>query len=489
MTTDFDTLTEIDSVKIKKALEFQVPIEVATYTLPKSMELYIRKVLMDFLTLSHQNHMIEYLNFCLGELLTNAKKANTKRVYFEEKGLDINDEEQYEIGMKNFKEDTLSNINHYLELQKKAGLYVKMLLQVRSDSSVRIEIQNNSRLTVFEKKRIQDKLNSVRQYTSINEVMSSVMDQSEGAGLGIIIMILMLQKIGLSKDNYQIFDEDGITVTRIILPCNCAIQNGVNSIFQKNIANIKQYPVLERNYNQLQSIIASGCDRSQIVDLLNKDSVLSFLLLSNTIKNNPQITVASVVNSLSDEEIKNIFAENNPDIIFVSDADYERYTKIAYKTALCAYNLGKNTSCKKFTCEELYVMGLMSGLGRLVYSGLPVTMKTDLVTDFCSLENSLKVSGVYNTETNYCCLGAGILSSKGFPEKYLDVLKLCCEWNFDKDIDTSDPVAILVMSQMISYYDEDELEFYQLNPHLLKAYNITNEEQLRDLLSKVHNIM
>ena len=71
-------------------------------------------------------------------ILTNAKKANTKRVYFKEKCLDINDDVQYEEGMSTFKVDTLSNINHYLELQKQAGLYIKFLLQIRNDSSVRI---------------------------------------------------------------------------------------------------------------------------------------------------------------------------------------------------------------------------------------------------------------------------------------------------------------------------------------------------------------
>ena len=99
MNEDLDTLKEIDAQKIKKALEYQVPIEVTTYTLPKSMEMYIHSVLSEFLTACHQNHMEQYLSFCLGELLTNAKKANTKRVYFKEKGLDINDEEQYAVGM------------------------------------------------------------------------------------------------------------------------------------------------------------------------------------------------------------------------------------------------------------------------------------------------------------------------------------------------------------------------------------------------------
>ena len=77
---DFDNLKEIDEKKIKKALEYQVPIEVTTYTLPRSMEVYIQSVLQNFLTTCHQNHMHQYLSFCLGELLTNAKKATKSLV-------------------------------------------------------------------------------------------------------------------------------------------------------------------------------------------------------------------------------------------------------------------------------------------------------------------------------------------------------------------------------------------------------------------------
>ena len=50
--------------------------------------------------------------------------------------------------MKNFKQETLDDINHYLLLQKELGLYVKVLLQKRN-RKMKIEIKNNSPLTLF----------------------------------------------------------------------------------------------------------------------------------------------------------------------------------------------------------------------------------------------------------------------------------------------------------------------------------------------------
>ena len=207
----------VDLEKIKTAIHSGIPLSITTYTLPREMETYMGDILSAFLTELDQQQMIQYLSYCLSELMTNAKKANTKRVYFSEKHLNIMDAGDYKAGMATFKADTLGNIDHYLQLQKKAGLYVKLLLQVRANK-IRIEVRNNCPLTVFEYKRIHDKLTRAQQYASIEEALSQILDDSEGAGLGLIIMILMLEKIGLTEENFQSISENGEKITRIILP-------------------------------------------------------------------------------------------------------------------------------------------------------------------------------------------------------------------------------------------------------------------------------
>ncbi|MBQ5569672.1 MAG: hypothetical protein IIT45_04435, partial [Treponema sp.] len=112
---------KVDVEKVRKAIESGIPLTVTTYTLPHEIEEYACDILKTFLTELDQAQMADSLIYCLKELANNGKKANTKRVYFEEKGLDINDKADYELGMKNFKMDTMSNINYYLNLQKDKG--------------------------------------------------------------------------------------------------------------------------------------------------------------------------------------------------------------------------------------------------------------------------------------------------------------------------------------------------------------------------------
>ena len=105
-----ENLPVVDVAKIRMAINAEAPLTITTYTLPHRMELYMNAVLTTFFKELHQEYMIQYLIYCQNELVTNAKKANTKRIYFKEKNLDINKLSDYEEGMKTFKSDTESYI-------------------------------------------------------------------------------------------------------------------------------------------------------------------------------------------------------------------------------------------------------------------------------------------------------------------------------------------------------------------------------------------
>ena len=83
-----------------------------------------------------------------------------------------------------------------------------------------ITIRNNSEMTKKEYMRVFDKIARSKQFTSLEEAFSQVLDDSEGAGLGLVIMILMLKKVGLDDENYHLLVENGETITRIVMSYN-----------------------------------------------------------------------------------------------------------------------------------------------------------------------------------------------------------------------------------------------------------------------------
>ena len=245
---------KVDSSKIKTAIQAEIPLTITTYTLPQEIVVYIDDVLKAFLTEINQEQIFDPLSYCLKELTNNAKKANTKRIYFLDKKLDIMNKSDYDKGMQSFKEDTLSNIRFYLEQQRKLGLYVKVIIQARNNK-IKIEIRNKCELAVFEYKRIHDKITRALQFDSVEEGISQLLDDTEGAGLGLVIMILMLRKLGLTEENYQVLSENGETITRLILPFTKELTDKISLISKEFINLIDGLPEFPDSINKINRVI------------------------------------------------------------------------------------------------------------------------------------------------------------------------------------------------------------------------------------------
>ena len=142
-----------------------------------------------------QGELKDRIAYCMRELAVNAKKANTKRVYFSEKNLDIENPKDYAVGMESFKQETLDNINYWLEKQQEAGLYIKVVFH-STENSFTLSIKNNAINLTKRTNEVYDRIARSRAFESMEEALSSVLDDSEGAGLGIVILVLMLKKIG-----------------------------------------------------------------------------------------------------------------------------------------------------------------------------------------------------------------------------------------------------------------------------------------------------
>ena len=73
--------------RARDAARSQKPFVIKSYKLPPQTEAQIEEALGVFLSELDRDVLKDSLAYCLRELSVNGKKANTKRVYFEEKGL------------------------------------------------------------------------------------------------------------------------------------------------------------------------------------------------------------------------------------------------------------------------------------------------------------------------------------------------------------------------------------------------------------------
>jgi len=485
------SLQDDDREKIKSAVKFHNPMEITSYTLPKNMEVYIQEVLAEFLTECHQEHMIEYLQFCVDELLNNSKKANTKRIYFAEKNLDINNEEDYKEGMIFFKDETLLNIDHYLDAQKKAGLYIKLILK-KTDNLITIEIRNNCALTKFEKERIEEKIDLAMHYDSISDVFSSVLDQTEGAGLGIIIIILMLQKIGLSKDSYQVFSTDTETITKIELPLNEDIKNQINEVSQSFAKSQDTIPILDTSMEELEALLReSNSTEAELTSFFSKDISSAFFLLAQAcLLQKDCSSLVQAVKLLGKEKIAEAFARDNPKLrVIAATEELKALWQNDYNIAFYAYNLIQNFPPKNnITKEQMYTIALIHNIETLLIEVATPAQKEEVLEDCLKLGIPEAIIELFYKENYLYKCGNLISENWGLPPLINDVFANLYEIK-NATATTKEILGYLYLADVILCYKNKRVDYYQINQDILGSFGIDSETKFNYIIYQMDSIL
>lgn len=478
--------TSIDVAKIQKATRMGIPFSITTYTLPHEIELYIADVVTCFLLELSQERLKDYLIYCINELTTNAKKANTKRVYFKEMKLNINDPVDYEIGMKTFKSDTLSNINYYLQLQKEAGLFVKVVMQVKNRDII-IEIKNNCEMTKTEFKRVFDKLARSQQFVSLEDAMTQVLDDSEGAGLGLVIMILMLKKVGLTDDSYNVLVENGETITRIIMPIDLTTQEQLSGLTDDIISYIDTLPQFPDNIAQIEKLLNDPDSKlSNIASLISNDVSLTTDLLK--LVNSAAFSLAKKCTSIS-EAVKMVGIRGLKNLLYsigtmqllghMSDEQKDLWEH-SYKTAFFSYNLARNFLHNSIVTEDAYVCGLLHDLGKIIFS----TMYPQLLEKINTLAKSKnipdKVLQVLLSGINHPEIGAALAEKWNFPPAIIIAIRYHHSVeNAPQEFKTL--VSTICLADLMIHYSAGTVEYYQIDKNLLAIFKISSEEHLQKI--------
>ncbi|HTP59014.1 MAG TPA: hypothetical protein VMM82_08860, partial [Spirochaetia bacterium] len=105
----------INVADIQKAAQGSIPLVFRLTSLPPSLFPLVDRILEMYLAELGQEKLLEPLSFCLKELISNAQKANAKRIYFQERGLEISRQADYERGMRDFLKELSVNLDHFLE--------------------------------------------------------------------------------------------------------------------------------------------------------------------------------------------------------------------------------------------------------------------------------------------------------------------------------------------------------------------------------------
>jgi putative nucleotidyltransferase with HDIG domain len=475
---------QIDQSQVLRAARNSIPLTIKSYTLPHETEIYLEEILGIFLRDLGQEQLKDPLAYCLRELAINAKKANTKRVYFEERDLRIGDDADYQVGMRTFKNDTLDNIDHYLELQKQKGLYVKIVFHTKG-RTFSIAVKNNVPINKKEQMRVYDRIAHSRAFESLEQAFSSVLDDSEGAGLGIVILILMLKKIGLDEDAFDIDIENGETVARIVIPVSEVRLENLDLLSEAIVDEISALPQFPENIVYLQQLISDP--ESEIADIarqISTDPSLTADLLK--LVNSAQFMLPKRVDNIVEavklvglRTLKNLlYSYGTQKLLDGAAGDQKSLWDHSYRTAFYAYYLAKSFKRKKDILDDVYVGGILHDMGKIIFSSVHPYLLEKIQT-FCR-EKGIPRDLIedFSAGLNHAEIGARIAEKWNFPDPLVEAIRYHHEPT-ECSPQYREVVSSVYLANAICNIESDIMTYDQLEPEVLRDYGIANANQLQ----------
>lgn len=194
--------------EIQKAIEESIkeerPIKVSAYAVIPETEAVLSFITESILKRYDKMDMLGPTYTAAKELALNGAKANIKRVLFQELEIDMEDDESYDEGMLIFKKNLTEEWAYsYAEKCFDQQLKVDIVFDFNSERLI-IEVINNRPISKREDTRIRQKFTKAMQYEDIAMFYMEGGDSSEGAGMGIVLVTMMLKAQGFDPHLFTI---------------------------------------------------------------------------------------------------------------------------------------------------------------------------------------------------------------------------------------------------------------------------------------------
>jgi hypothetical protein len=210
---------------IRKAIAGENNIKVIAYTVIPVTETGLRRISELVLEKYSKSDLLPTVAMILKELALNAAKANFKRILFAMRRLDLENDADYERGMRDFKAAISEEwAIEYGRRSKQLNRRVEILFSYNAERLL-INVVNNFPLSQKEEIRVRQKLAAAMQYEDIGDFFANCGDETEGAGLGLVLIMTALKSYGIDPHAFTIYvNAKDQTVASLEVPLSSSYQ-------------------------------------------------------------------------------------------------------------------------------------------------------------------------------------------------------------------------------------------------------------------------
>ncbi len=208
----------LDDGNLLKAIYKEQKIKMRFYIFFPYFKDKLNKILKSILQKYNSSNLIDLTYTIVKEMIMNATKANIKYILLKEMKTDINNKEDYRKWMDFFEEQLKEKYlqKHFRNL-KKEHVSVETIFEFNSNY-LYVEVINNSPMTQEEEDQVKNKFKDSIKYNNLGDFYLENMDNAEGSGIGIIMILLLLRNQGLYQDNFAIHTQKDKTIASIKIP-------------------------------------------------------------------------------------------------------------------------------------------------------------------------------------------------------------------------------------------------------------------------------
>ncbi len=469
-------------------------IKFKTSKLTKDEEQKYTETLQNYLATFNKSDLFQPLEYSLKEILENAKKANLKRIYFTEKKLNINNIMDYENGMVQFRDEMSVNLEHYENQLEKFNLYVKLFYYVK-ENDIYIDVINNTKILDEEYSRITERIRKAHSIRTLAEAFMQFEDDSESAGLGIITIMLMMRKLGLPDNSFNVFrlEEKGETLTRLKVPLNAITDTQAEDLATKIAEEIDMIPKFPDNIRELEKMII--------------DPEIHFAELSKVIMRDPGVTadLLKIVNSVQfmlpnkvsniNQAVALIGKKGLRDLLYSYGAQKimnEKYNTLqsfwvhSSKTAFYAYSLARNLRLTQII-DDVYVAGILHDIGKIIINYFTPGL-LDKLRSFCK-EKGLTVNFLEDLSIGFSHAKIGSMVAKKWlvPEHVVSAIEFHHTPLLAPEKNKLLVFTVYTADFMIGM-EEGTKDFNDFHLDVLSGLNIPNIDSFKLLWSKIQKL-
>ena len=473
----------IDENKVIHAARNGIPLVIVTHTLPPQTEAELETILGMFLNELGQSALKDHLAYCLRELTGNAKKANTKRVYFEEKGLNLEDPSQYEQGMKGFKADTLGDIQRYLDLQEQKNLAIKVAFLIRHHV-LYLSVRNSAAITAKEMTRVFDRVARSRAFETMAEAFDEVLDDTEGAGLGIVILVLMLRKMGLTEKSFDLTVVGSETSASLTIPMDSVRLEKVTALTAELVEAIDSLPPFPENLVQLIRLLDDPeVEMDKLATQLGRDPGMTADLLKFI--NSAQVGRRQRIENLN-EAVMIVGIQGLRDLAYTFGAhrllqkylDKQKHLwDDASRVSYYAVELMKRINGDRLAVSRAQLGGILSNLGQIILTFLHPDQSARML-DFCRTRGfNVELFDELTQSINPTEVAGRIAEKWNFPEDLVQVLRYLNQ-PAAAQAAVQPVIAAVHLAANLVAVEQNLLSYAHINQSVLKSLGLADPSEL-----------